>query len=990
MEDQDPQHHERHDGVQGHQSNISSPLPPPPSQTITVNTLGSETPRTPSFVFRPFSSRPKPQIVPSILAGRSPPFASSLRGPVHPSFSPFTLASTSPTSPTPTTPTTPTTPITTITPTSRAISGSAADSNRSDGRSVKTLASKEIDFLGPKSAPKINDQASSSSTAHDQQKPHSHMGLHEHDTDSVEQLDPLKEDKSAVDTSHVTDHHHDVTRTSSEVNESNVTTFLVRPEQDSHESASSNAIPQSNMDTEQEPSAYYAGLMQCIDRVTKPYRDTISRQNQKLSEAEISLSQEKGRLRMVEDVGLALKDQNQTILGKNVQLEREVAQLQIHKTFMESRLDEHSKEITRLKDLSIGLKDSMMAKVGSLDANCLEADGDLDKLREHLMQYGNKVQDFHMSLEQWHSERDTLQKSLEQAIENTCALKEKNVHATTELQQKYENAISDLSVFRQRCESHASTNEHLQQRMQQLASDHLRQLYEVAKNTESLENEVKLLTMAKDHQHDVFKAQVASLEGLLHDSRSNLDRTKMDLGRIKLDLSNSEAAVQTREERIESLEEQLKKPKTRTAGASTEDDASFDLCVSYNALQSQNLVQKGQTDALQGQNRAIQEQSEALQGENRALHGQIHQLVSQIADLRTKISDIKEEKQKLADERGRQHEKIEALEQSKLTLEWTSSLTEKLQSEVRVLKNKLEASVAELSKQKDKTNQLETQLAENEKEKSDLKAQLTSYQSKVQGFQAQFEDYRKLHEVESQNKVKLLQNTIQSQQEQLEAWAKEIELLRQSISDTYKAKADLEAWKRDQMAKNQGKQTEIQQLKTALEDAQNRAKQASSLVPSDTTLLQTSSIVAGQGTELAQSLEHHGQGKASSAKNKKTSSTTDKEPSEKEDTPQEEATTMTKGKKCKGKGKGKAVAAKDTSTTNKDDDDDFVEPPTLVEPPSKYAKRQYGNTTTRRVLITASETVEPSSDNTLSSTDTSMSSPDVGNARKRPLRRANK
>jgi len=45
----------------------------------------------------------------------------------------------------------------------------------------------------------------------------------------------------------------------------------------------------------------------------------------------------------VEDVGLALKEQNQTILGKNVQLEREVAQLQIHKTFMESRLDELSK-----------------------------------------------------------------------------------------------------------------------------------------------------------------------------------------------------------------------------------------------------------------------------------------------------------------------------------------------------------------------------------------------------------------------------------------------------------------------------------------------------------------------------------------------------------------------------------------------------------------------------------------------------------------------
>ncbi|KFH70388.1 hypothetical protein MVEG_03238 [Podila verticillata NRRL 6337] len=1021
MEDQDPQHHEHHDGahIQGHQSNTSSPLPPPPSQTITVNTLGSGTPRASSFVFRPFSSRPKPQIVPSIMAGRSHPFTSSLRGPVHPSLSPFTPVSTSLTSPTPTTPTAP---ITTITPTSRAISGSASDNNRNDERSVKTLASKAISFLGPKCASKNNDQASCSSTAHVQQKPHPHMGLHEHDTNSVEQLNLLIEDNSAGDTSNVTDHHHDVISTSSEANEPNVTTFLVRPKQDSHESGSSSAIPQSNMDTEQEPSAYYADLMQCIDRVTKSYRDTISRQNQRLSEVETSLSQEKGRLRVVEDVGLALKDQNQTILGKNVQLEREVAQLQMHETFMESQ---HSKEITRQQDLSIRLKDSMMAKVGSLDASCLGANGDLDKLREHLMQYGNKVRDFQMSLERWHSERDILQKSLEQAIENTYAFKEKKVHVMTELQQKYENAISDLGVFRQRSESHASINENLQQRMQQLASDHQRQLYEMAKNTESLENEVKLLTMAKDYQHDEFKAQVASLERLLHDSRSNLDRTKMDLGRIKLDFSNVEATVRTREERIESLEEQLKKPETRTAGASTGDDASFDLCVSYNALQGQNLQQKDQIDALQGQNRALQEQSEALQGGNRALHGQIHELMSQIADLRTKISDIKEEKQMLVDERDRQDGKIEALEQSKLTLELTSSLAEKLQSEVRALKNKLEASVAELSKQKDKTKQLATQLTENEREKSDLKAQLIFYQSKVQGFQAQFEDYHKLHEVESQNKVKLLQNTIQSQQEQLEAWAKEIELLRQSIRDIDKVKADLEAWKRDHIARNQGNQAEIEQLKTALEDAQNRDKQAatstgapspmplmdiarvqscasswtdflkwptdteSPLVSSDTALLQTSSIVDRQDTELAPSLEHHGQEKTSSAKIKRTSNTTVKEAPEKENAPQVEATTVTKGKK--GKGKGKAVTANTTSTTNKDDDDDFVEPPsTLVEPPSKCAKRQYGNSTARRVLITASETVEPNSDNTLPSTDTSMSSPEVGNARKRPLRRANK
>jgi len=50
--------------------------------------------------------------------------------------------------------------------------------------------------------------------------------------------------------------------------------------------------------------------------------------------------------------------------------------------------------------------------------------------------------------------------------------------------------------------------------MQQLASDHQSQLYDVAKNTELLENEVKLLTLARDHQYDGFKAQVASLEEL--------------------------------------------------------------------------------------------------------------------------------------------------------------------------------------------------------------------------------------------------------------------------------------------------------------------------------------------------------------------------------------------------------------------------------------------------------------------------------------------
>ncbi|KAG0332086.1 hypothetical protein BG000_010352 [Podila horticola] len=171
------------------------------------------------------------------------------------------------------------------------------------------------------------------------------MDPHENDTNSMEQLDPFAEDRSARDTtSHVTDRHHGGSHTpnSGAVSEPNMDAFLVpRPEQDIHESTI--ALPiEPNME-EQEPSSYYAGLMQCIDRVTKPYRETISRQNHKLAEAESSLSRERERLRMVEDVGLAMKDQNETILSKNVQLEKEVSQLQMHKAIMESRLSELSK-----------------------------------------------------------------------------------------------------------------------------------------------------------------------------------------------------------------------------------------------------------------------------------------------------------------------------------------------------------------------------------------------------------------------------------------------------------------------------------------------------------------------------------------------------------------------------------------------------------------------------------------------------------------------
>lgn len=50
--------------------------------------------------------------------------------------------------------------------------------------------------------------------------------------------------------------------------------------------------------------------------------------------------------------------------------------------------------------------------------------------------------------------------------------------------------------------------------MQQSASDHQSQMFEMAKTTESLENEVKLMTMTKDHQQGEFEAQIASVEVL--------------------------------------------------------------------------------------------------------------------------------------------------------------------------------------------------------------------------------------------------------------------------------------------------------------------------------------------------------------------------------------------------------------------------------------------------------------------------------------------
>ncbi|KAG0091201.1 hypothetical protein BGZ93_008951, partial [Podila epicladia] len=711
------------------------------------------------------------------------------------------------------------------------------------------------------------------------------MDPHNHDPHSVEQMNLSEEDKSARDTtSHVTDNHHDGSHTPSSgaVRERNMNAFLVpRSEQDNSD-ASANLHLEPNM-VEQEPSTYYACLMQCIDRVTKPYRDTISRQNHKLSEAESNLSHERGRLRIVEDVGLELKDQNETILGKNVQLEKEVYQLQMHKAIVESRLSELSKEIMHLQDRRNGLKDSTMEKVGSLKASCLEANGELDKFREHLVQYGDDIQDSRMSLEQWQSERDTLQTSLEQAIENTCDLQRQQVCAMAELQQKYESATGELEVLRQRSEAYASTNDQLQQMMQQLASDHQSQMFETEKTIELLENEVKLLTMAKDHHHGEFEAQIASVEELLGESMFSLDKTKKDLDQTNMDLSNAEIIIRTREESIRSLEEQTKKPETRNIGVSTEDDTSFDLCVSFYALQGQNHAQQDQIDSLQIQNRILQGQNKAFQGESRDLLGQNRELVSQENDLRGEISDLKRRIQKLADERGLQNETIE--------------------SEIRVLESKLDASVAETLKQQDKVKELMTQLSESESKKKELKAELKSSQSKD------------------------------------------------------KARTDLEAWKQDQMAKNQDNRSEIQQLKTALEDAQSRlTMQTSSLVSSesDTAPLRTPSIGAiDQGTEPVQSLEHHVKGQqltnddvlqASSAKNKKTSSAMNKEAfADKENTPpsipQEATSTPTRATRAqsstttKGKSKAKIVDTKSTSATNKgkddddDDDDDFEEPP---------------------------------------------------------------
>ncbi|KAG0024584.1 hypothetical protein BGZ81_007643 [Podila clonocystis] len=787
-------------------------------------------------------------------------------------------------------------------------------------------------------------------------------------------------------------------------------TFVVpRPEQDIHGSASTLQL-EPKME-EQEPSAHYVCLTQCIDGVTKPYRDTISRLNQKLSEAESTLLHERARRRMVEDVGLVLKDQNEIILGKNVQLEKDVSQLQTHKAIMESRLGELSAEITRLQNVSSGLKDSTVEKVGSLKASCLEADSDLKKIREHLMQYGVEIQDYRISLEQWQSERD-------QAIDNTCRLKRKQMHAMADLQQKYDSVDNELEILRQRSEACASTNEQLQQTMQQMAVDHQSQMFEMAKTTESLENEAKLLTIAKNHQHGEFEAQIASVEALLYESLSSLDQTKKDLDQTKLDLTNAEAIIQTREESITSLEEQVKKPETRTDGVSTEDDASFDLCISYRALQGQNHAQQGQIDALQVQNRTFQGQNKAFQGENRALLGQNHELVSLTDDLRGKISDLKGQIQKLADGRSLQNEKIEALEQARMTHEHTSAMAEKLQSENRVLKSKLEASVAESLKQQDNAKELTAQLAESERKTSELLAELKSSQTK-------------------------------SQRGLLEARAKEVEELNQNIRDTEKAGAELESWKQDQMAKNQDNQSELQRLKTGLEDAQCRLTlqtttsiggatspmpltdiaQAqgrapswtdflkwptdveSSSVSSSTALLQKPSIGAtGQDMEPAPSLEHHVKGKASSATKKKNSSTTNKESSnDKENTPPpQEATStpirvtraqssiMTKGSKAKDKSKVKTkrkiVAAKAVSANIKDeddDDDDFEEPP--PDQPRKYVKSQVG-AVARRVLITDSDTVTgtTSSESTLSSPDASNSNLEGGHTRKRRSQRANK
>ncbi|KAF9370007.1 hypothetical protein CPC16_004031 [Podila verticillata] len=114
--------------------------------------------------------------------------------------------------------------------------------------------------------------------------------------------------------------------------------------------------------------------------------------------------------------------------------------------------------------------------------------------------------------------------------------------------------------------------------MQQLASDHQSQLYEVAKNTESLEDEVKLLTLAKDHQHDEFKTQDIdfTIRGQPRSDNKGSQLNQTEFVHIGGDCSDS---------RGENCKPRGTAQEARDSSWRVyRDDASFELCVSYHAM----------------------------------------------------------------------------------------------------------------------------------------------------------------------------------------------------------------------------------------------------------------------------------------------------------------------------------------------------------------------------------------------------------------------
>ncbi|KAF9428114.1 hypothetical protein BGZ94_003348 [Podila epigama] len=289
-------------------------------------------------------------------------------------------------------------------------------------------------------------------------------------------------------------------------------------------------VEYSGSSTESEGLGNARNLLASLRLVVDSSETTNSRLKLECEDAKSRLSEVLERTRVLEVELNYLKSENQSLkeerynlLERNTVIEKEATRLDQQKSVSTEQQVKLEQDIERLQETNKELKHRAEENIAVMKATCVEADKELESLRQQVAQYPEKVQLLTDLVNQSASERDTTRKLLCETIERMAFIKNQASSVLSELTMKLDTTTKQLEEFQNTDKT-------------------------VAK-IESLEDEVKLLQQSLEYQRIEFEAQVASL---------------------------------TRQ--ILQLERELCGPETKQANVSTADDSTMDLYAAYQAL----------------------------------------------------------------------------------------------------------------------------------------------------------------------------------------------------------------------------------------------------------------------------------------------------------------------------------------------------------------------------------------------------------------------